>query len=216
VVVGAYRASHRTGFGGAVYVVSGLATGVVEVADADVTLETGEEGASAGRALSSAGDVDGDGRADLAVGMSGVNALAGSAVVLLAPLASGDLGTLAAGRVDANAPDANLGYAVATGLDLDADGRSELALGAPGQHGEGAGEAPGDVWMFYGPLTGTVAADEAAIHVASSEGGAGLGYAVAGGDLDEDGRDDLVFGANLSDLGGADAGWVGVVFGAAP
>lgn len=151
---------------------------------------------SAGRALAPAGDLDGDGRTDLAVGAPltdpGGRRDAGSVFVVYARAARGrvDLRRLRRDqgfRVDGERAGERLGAAVAGGTDLDGDGRPEVAAGAP--------------------AVGRVVLVEAGGERAGALRAAGAGYALAAaGDVDGDGLTDLLAGA--PDHAGSGRAWL--------
>jgi hypothetical protein len=188
-----------------------------------------EEGDFFGAALA-AGDFNGDGFADLAVGVpdEDVGAVADAgAVTVIYGSASGLVGTGSqhwhqdrSGIADSAQTGDHFGAAVAVG-DVNGDGRSDLVVGAPDEDIGAAGEAGVVHVLLGGPagLTGTGSqywhqnvsgiADDA-------QAGDRFGAALAAADHTGDGRADVAIGAPSEDLGSiADAGVVHLLRGAA-
>ncbi|MFZ5478599.1 MAG: FG-GAP repeat domain-containing protein [Myxococcota bacterium] len=103
--------------------------------------------------------------------------------------------------------------------DLDGDGAAEVIVGAPRR--DGAEADAGIVYLVRGSdATGTLALDASDREVAGESEGASFGHAVAGGDLNGDGRGDVLGGQPGLDLVVGpevtpDAGSVQVLFSAA-
>ncbi len=216
---------------GAVHVLAGTAGGVrtrggqLWTEDRDEVPDTVEAADAFGTA-SAAGDFDGDGYGDLAIGAPGEslvgNAAAGQVTVLYgSPFGldarDADLLSQGVGEITSTPEPGDLfGEALVAG-DFDADGRDDLVIGAPGE--TIAGEtAAGTVHVVYGTgegLDGSRSRRFDQEHIgAASEAGDGFGAALATGDLDADGRDDVAIGAGGEDIGAlADAGQVVVLSG---
>ncbi len=163
------------------------------------------------------GNFDGDGRMDLAIGVPGEDAAgntvanAGAVLVMKGTadgfqpwrlITQGSFGAL-------DEASDQLGGALAAG-DFDDDGLDDLAIGAPGE-AFGSATAAGAVYLMRGTPTGllywkTVTQAHAGDAV---EAGDRFGAALAVGDLDGDGLDDLAVGSTGEDHGdGIDAGHV--------
>jgi hypothetical protein len=165
-----------------------------------------EENDTFGKALA-AGDFNGDGRDDLAVGVPGEDVgttnYAGAVHVVY-----GSANGLAAtnnylwyqnvsGMEDTSEANDLFGWALAAG-NFNGDSRDDLAVGVPG---EAIGNiSAGAVHVLYGSASGLSAATNKLWHqdvlgVADvAEGGDQFGYALAAGDFNGDGRDDLAVG----------------------
>ena len=169
---------------------------------------------SFGAALAFLGDVDGDGFEDLAVGTPGDDELGSScgAVSLLFLDGEGRVSRTSAIREQVTGTAANLnegsllGYSLAALGDLDGDGISELAVGAPTW--SGVAQWQGGVWVLFLDGTGNVnrsveLVSSDRLRAAAAPSRTCLGASLAHlGDLDGDGTIELAIGQSPgTDLG---------------
>lgn len=202
---------------GAVYLIHGpVAAGVHSLADADVKLLGEQGGDLAGSEISPAGDLNGDGYADLFVGArwtSDGGASSGTVYLLYGPLQGevelSDAPVRFVGRDDDSVA---LG---ATG-DIDGDGTLDVLIGASQTSTTG----PGAVYLYRGPgafldPTGplTLSADDADVEFVGEGSVDAAGWAVRTADMDLDGLDDILIGAWGNDAGGDLAGAVYLIHG---
>ena len=184
-------ARDHDGVGAAYLVLGGTGGGSLSIAEA--TLLGAESADGAGRAVSGAGDVDGDGHDDLFIGAyasDGAGSNAGAAYLVYGPV-SGDI-ALDGEAAFEGTEQSWAGWSVAGAGDMDGDGLRDLAVGAPEEAG-----GFGAVWIYQGGAwSGTTSADDADRWLQGEAEGDLAGTAVAGaGDIDGDGLDDLLVGA---------------------
>lgn len=186
-----------------VYVVNGPVTRGLDNAASDVADAVLEGGFSFGYALASA-DLDDDGRDDLLV-------------------ATPEDGLV---QVFTNLPETgsalqfegefSMGAALVTG-DLDGNGQADVIAGIPGRYEPSAGgssDAPGAIAIWLGPGEGLLLQSDAQTVLGDWEAGY-LGTGLAAGDMNGDGRDDLLVGApGTSDSASDGPGVVGFFLGA--
>ncbi len=135
---------------GAAYLLLGPIEGSESLANSPAKLLGQISHDNAGGAVAGAGDVDGDGWADVLVGSPDYQAHSdsGSAALLLGPLE----GEIVLDEADAlllgEAALDYAGYAVAGAGDLDADGLDDLLVGAP--LADGMGSDAGMIYLLYG------------------------------------------------------------------
>ena len=177
-----------------------------------------------GSAVASPGDLNGDGTTDLAVGAPGDDdgGTDRGAVWILFLNAEGKVRLYqkisdTAGGFGGNLKDGDeFGSSVASIGDLDGDGITDLAVGAP--HTSAGGTDRGAIWILFLDRDGKVKsqqkiADGTAGFKGDLKDGDEFGSAVTGlGDLDGDGINDLAVSADLSDIGGTDRGAVWILF----
>ena len=181
----------------------------LDVADADVRLESGAYGDLLGAGIAVVGDVTGDGGTDVIAAAPGRFSQAGAAWLLDAvPGSNGRIWEAASTRIDGAVEGDLLGAGVSAAGDVDRDGVDDLLIGAPGD--AGAGRA----YLLHGPLpSGNLAPDALGSRFDGSEAGDQAGLVLGGGiDLDLDSTPDMVFGVpGLSASGGASGGGAVIV-----
>ena len=142
-----------------------------------------------GQATADAGDFNGDGASDILVGAPGdrTNGVGAG----LAQVLSGADGKVLLSVFGSAAGEA-MGAAVGTVGDLDADGKRELLIGAPGANGVGPGSG---MVLVLSSVNGSVL-----FQFSGAETGFNMGSAVAGSDdINGDGVPEIVVGANQAD-----------------
>jgi len=185
IVVGAYE---YDGGHGAVYVFHGSASGPSATESFSVTGEYAND--RYGRSVAAAGDVNGDGYADLIVGAPYFDT-AGSndrGKVYVYHGSSGGLNSTPAFNITGENDGDWLGYSVASAGDVNGDGYSDVIVGA---RNYGSADDDGAVYVYYGGSGGLSLAG-----VFSATGSNEyLGAAVApAGDVNGDGYADVVVG----------------------
>ncbi|MBI2565550.1 MAG: FG-GAP repeat protein [Candidatus Schekmanbacteria bacterium] len=166
-----------------------------------------------GAAVAGAGDVNGDGFADLLVGAPGfTGTLRAQGLALLFLGGPDGLSREPAWSLLGDAELARTGAAVAAAGDVNADGYADVMIAAPGWN-EGALPL-GKVSLFLGGPQGLQKTAQWTAY--GDEEGAGFGTAAAGvGDLDGDGYGDVLVAAPGHDAEKVDAGRVYVFSGGA-
>ncbi len=169
-----------------------------------------------GTSVASAGDVDGDGFADVLIGASGYDGERGR--VYLHHGGESGPGAVAAWTTSGTLPNATFGGRVATAGDVNADGFSDVIVGAPAYSDVGGAEAgEGTVFVWHGSPGGLGASGDettADWHAESNQGAAAFGWSAASaGDVNGDGYSDVIVGAYLYDADQVDEGrafvWLG-------
>jgi hypothetical protein len=160
-----------------------------------------------GSSVASAGDVNGDGFADLVVGDPFATPLGSPEYVGTASVFRGSVGGIAAVAarvlVGSGTRD-SFGQSVARAGDVDGDGYGDILVGAPGA---GAGSAS----VFRGGASGVEASAVTVLRGGGAWGGHSFGAVVAGGDdVNGDGLADLLVQAPQYTVGGMITGAVGV------
>jgi hypothetical protein len=240
LIIGAYRADPSGSDSGSSYVVFGRTGGVVSAINLSTLngsngfrLDGVASGDRSGRAVSAAGDINGDGIDDLIIGARGANpngvTNAGSSYVVYGRSGSFasaiNLSTLDGSngfRLDGVAAYDYSGFAVSAAGDINGDGIDDLIIGAYYASPNGVANA-GSSYVVFGRNAGGFAS---AIHLSTLDGSTGFrldgvaaenlsGITVSvAGDINGDGIDDLIIGAYRADPNGVnDAGSSYVVFG---
>jgi hypothetical protein len=170
---------------------------------------SGDEAAELGRAISTAGDVNGDGYGDLRIGARRsddplypeAKFNVGCAILYLGS-ASG-LSTHPGWSMSGATGGSGFGMSVAAAGDVNGDGMSDAVVGAP-RHTAGE-ENEGAAFVFLG-VAGLLSVD-VAWTATGGQSEEGLGGSVGGaGDVNGDGFGDLIVGAPFHDNGELDAG----------
>jgi Ca2+-binding RTX toxin-like protein len=219
-----------------IYGVAGTARGTVDLTGLAAADGFSIQGDSmrdyAGRSVSAAGDVNGDGVDDLIVGATGGDDggnNAGEAYVIYGGSASGfgavvDLSTLRAPYgfiIQGDAAGDRAGWSVSSAGDVNGDGIEDVIVGAP--RGDDGGDRAGEAYVIYGvagasrglvDLTALTAAQGFVIQGDAEYDQAGFSVSSAA-DVNGDGIDDLIVGARYGNGGGNRAGEAYVIYGVA-
>jgi len=187
VIIGAHGYDNGQANAGWAFVYHGSATGLSTTAD--WAAGSDQSGANFGCSVSTAGDVNSDGYADVIVGAWHYDN-EGRAYVYYG--SSSGLSTTANWMAESDQTDARLGWSVGTAGDVNGDNYADVIVGAyqydNGQVNEGR------AYVYYGSATGlSTTADWTA--EGDQTGGAQFGYSVGtAGDVDGDGYDDVIVG----------------------
>ena len=232
LLVGAPRLDARgAASAGAVYVVFGkTGTANVDLAalgSGGYAITGAAGGDLAGVSVSSVGDLNGDGRPEAVIGASGANPLerpaAGAVHVVFGRPGGGNVDLANPGDSSfeiAGKGGSHAGLAVGSSADMNGDGRPEILIGAPtggtGDRAAGSGEGY-VVWGPAGPGALDLGAFDGQGFTVRGGGDDHLGVSAASvGDLNEDGRPDVAFGAPFASAGERSrSGTLFVIFGRA-
>lgn len=214
VAVGAFGYDGGATNSGAVFVYFGSATGVDTTADGLLTLNIAN--ARLGGSVAAAGDVNGDGYADLVAGAANYSngqTNEGAAFVWFGGPGT-TFNTVADGVLEENQANAFLGGSVAGVGDVNFDGFADVAVGAAAWDNSANGNE-GRVFLYFGSGgAGAPFNTSADVQMFSSQLNAAFGSSIAGGNVNGDSFSDVIVGALLYDNGETDEGNAFVYLGA--
>jgi hypothetical protein len=206
VVVGATGNDTGGTSAGAAYVFYG---GPAPDAVADLTLYGGASADVLGTSVDGAGDVNGDGYADVVVGSIGSDAGGSNAGRVYVHFGGPSLDTLADLVLTGESGGDNFGMEVAGVGDFDGDGFDDILVGA--HLNDASGTSSGSAYLYLG---GPVADDTPDLVLRGLVASENFGFSVgAAGDVNGDGFSDLTVGAYNNDQAFSDAGRAVLVLG---
>ncbi len=181
----------------------------------DWTGTDGQAGSQYGRGVGIAGDVNGDGYSDIIVGAptyTNGQSLEGKVYCYHgspAGLSSASKWTVTG--VPTNQTNTDFGFSVCTAGDINADGYSEVIIGAP-YYDNGSALKQGRVFIYYGSASGL--AGYLTVIPPSGQNFYSFGHSVAtAGDVNDDGYGDIIVGAPYNSNGEAFEGKAYVFYG---
>jgi len=208
-------------------------SGSIDLADADVIFHGIDEGHQTGRAVSTAGDVNGDGLDDLIIGApfysrnsSDFDWWSGESYLIYGANGSGALsGSFDLAQADVTFQGVNAfdvsGSSVTSAGDVNGDGLDDLLIGAP-RSSQVMENHPEETYLVYGgsgqhTLLGSFSLDNADVTFQGIHDHDEAGYPVSSaGDVNGDGLDDILIGASGADPGGkSSAGETYLIYGQA-
>ena len=208
IVLGAHNEDTAGSSAGAVYVVLGPTKGEVALADADAKFTGERSGDYAGWALSSGGDVDGDGLSDIVVGApnESTGASGAGAVYLLSGRMGGTMSlSYATAKLTGITASDSAGISVSSEGDVNADGYADMVVGAPDE--DTAGSEAGAVYLVLGPAVGTMSLGSADAVFTGEAASDNAGYHVSSrGDTNADTHADILIGAYMESTTGTYSG----------
>jgi hypothetical protein len=172
--------------------------------------QTGDE-------VAAAGDVNGDGLADVIVGGEYHDSVShednGVAYLLLGPASAGGDLSDADGRFFGAGDGEQAGCSVGGGGDINGDGYDDLLIGAMKASADSK-SGNGSTYVVYGPWVGDLDLQFADVSVHGESNGDEAGVFVhAGGDVNDDGYADLLVGAWREETAGDQSGAVYLLYG---
>jgi hypothetical protein len=216
VIIGAPGANGLGSDAGRAYVVLGGMSASSGLDSAQAIFLGEAEGDQAGYSVIRAGDLDGDGQAELAIAAPWASypAAESGAVYIVDSHTAGthNLATASA-RLTGSSTGEQAGRSLEPGGDLNGDGYDNLLVGAPYHGGSSTGLQSGRVYILTsstadGPL------GEQSLVITGEEANAFVGQDIcAPGDLDGDGQVDLILSSGNADSAGVDSGEVYVFYG---
>ncbi len=203
VIIGAYQYDDGANANeGRSYVYHGSPSGIAASPN-NIQDDANQAGACFGVAVSSAGDVNGDGYSDVIIGVylydDGVNTDEGRAYIYHGS-ATGLSAIPNNTQDDSNQAYANFGISVSTAGDVNGDGYSDVIIGAA-QYDDGANTNEGRAYIYYGSSTGLAATPSSTIDDANQASTLLANSASSAGDVNGDGYSDIIVGANGYDDG---------------
>lgn len=216
------------GSGGTAYVVFGrTATTPIDLnslGTAGVQIDAAAPSDSLGADVANVGDLNGDGKDDIAIGANqadpgGSNSGATYIVLGRASTTTINAGSLGIGgfTIEGAATMENGGSAVANAGDVNADGRDDLVIGAFSANANSRTQSGSAFVVFGQAVPGDVdlaSLGSAGFRMDGALPGDFFGFSVAGiGDINDDGRDDMAIGAPNADFGGTASGSTYVILG---
>ena len=202
MLVGANAFDNGTLDEGAVFVYLGSPSGVST--SPDVMLESDQNGCNFGLSVATAGDVNGDGYADVIVGSpTWTNGQLNEGAIWIYHGSASGLSSTASAFLESDHVQGHLGFDVDCAGDINNDGYSDVVVGAP--YWNGGLNNEGKFFVYMGSASGLQLASPVAVE--SNQLDAEFGGAVsAAGDVNGDGYSDVIIGAYLYDNGQVDEG----------
>jgi len=200
LLIGAYRADPTSFNEGSVYLVTGTSSGTIALSGATARFDGAASSDQAGEgAIAAAGDVNGDGFADLIIGAQRSDpasiADAGAAYLVYGPFSGSlDLSSADAIFTGLEAGD-NAGRSVSSAGDYDQDGIDDILIGS--KQDDTAGTDAGAAYLYFGPATGTTSLATADVAFTGAVAGDEAGITVGSADVNGDGAPDVMVGAHL-------------------
>ena len=208
VVIGAYGYSTYTG---RAFIYHGSSSGIGASVSRTLTGEASDD--YFGWSVASAGDVNGDGYADVIVGAKWNDDGGDKAGEAYVYHGSGNgIITTAIWSDQGEAASDYFGYSVAAAGDVNGDGYADVIVGAYGN--DGAGSAAGEAYVYHGSASGLSASPDWSDQGEAASDWFGLRVAGAG-DVNGDGYGDVIVGAYGNDGAGSSAGEAYVYHGSA-
>ena len=210
VIIGATGYTKNFNREGRVFIFHGSASGLS--VSPYRTIDGGQADCSLGYSVSTAGDVNGDGYADIIIGTISYDSPEvdeGKAFVYFG--SQWGVSACADWTAEGNQPNADFARSISTAGDVNGDGFSDIIIGAStydnGQTNEGM------AFVYYGSASGP--GDTAGWITEGNQASASFGDSVAtAGDVNGDGYSDVIIGSPFYDSGETDEGKVFVFHGA--